>query len=71
MSIGLAQELDPVRIECAVLAVWAGLIVGATIWPTLSEEDYLSILISRCASLAFWTGSRSFGVGGNLPVDGI
>ncbi|KAG2345250.1 hypothetical protein BDR05DRAFT_975063 [Suillus weaverae] len=49
------MELDPVRIECAVLAVWAGLIVGATIWPTLSEEDYLSILIEVLdLSLCTW-----------------
>ncbi|KAG2108793.1 hypothetical protein BD769DRAFT_1675204 [Suillus cothurnatus] len=77
------QELDPVWVEYAVLAEFAGLTVGASTWGIMADliRRRLSFNItlsrrplwigsSRCIEFCSLIACMGFGVGGNLPVDG-
>lgn len=45
------QELNPVRVEYAVLAQYAGLIVGATMWGILADGIGRKLSFNVCCAL--------------------
>ncbi|KAE9400108.1 MFS general substrate transporter [Gymnopus androsaceus JB14] len=61
-------ELNPVRVEFATLALYVGLILGASTWGILA--DLIGRGANNFTTLGALIACMGFGVGGNLPVDG-
>ncbi|KAJ4474237.1 MFS general substrate transporter [Lentinula aciculospora] len=76
----IENELKPVRVEYATMALFAGLILGASTWGVLADligrrlSFNITLFIAGGANtftaLAALVACLGFGVGGNLPVDG-
>ncbi|KAL1661253.1 hypothetical protein GGF50DRAFT_118155 [Schizophyllum commune] len=77
------QELNPSRVEFATLALYVGLILGASVWGTLADvigrklsynvtlQAYSAGAAPNFVTFAALVACIGFGVGGNVPVDGV
>ncbi|KAF5379816.1 hypothetical protein D9615_005781 [Tricholomella constricta] len=77
------QELLPVRVEFATLALYVGLILGATVWGVMADLIGRKLSFNATGVFGIAAGAAhnfvtfaalvaclGFGIGGNLPVDG-